>query len=135
MFIDTEIVERVLKDHGSSLEKLLGKHKVPKQEQDWIYLIHHMHPPKKASEMETVHHCVMWEKKNEKGKNWEQKHVKDGKIFTHVLDVEVDKAPEVSYDHLNNAFKITIKKIKKEQYAVIDGMVSLKKTKWSDQDR
>jgi len=135
MFIDTEIVERILNDHGSSLEKLLGKHKVPKQEQDWIYLIHHLHPPQKASEMETVHHCYLYSQKNLRGKRYEQKHVKEGNLFTHVLDVDVDKAPEVVYDHLNNGFKISIKEINNEQYAVIDGPVNLSKTKWSDQDK
>ncbi|KKL05559.1 hypothetical protein LCGC14_2604800, partial [marine sediment metagenome] len=99
-------------------------------------LTHHMHPPKKASEMETVHHCIMHEKKSEKGKNWEQKHVKDGKIFQHVLDSDkLDEIPEIVFDHLNNQFKVKVMKINKIEYAVLDGMVSLKKTKWSDQDR
>jgi len=113
-----------------------SKHKIPKAEQEYIYLIHHLHPPKKAEEIETVHHCIMHEKKGMKGKKYEQKHVKDGKVFWHFLDVkDVEKAPEVVYDHLNNGFKIKVLEIDKINYAIIYGLVSIKKTKWSDQDR
>jgi len=55
------------------LEELLErakKHKVPKAEQEYIYLIHHLHPPEKAADMETVHHCLLHQKKNEKGLSW-----------------------------------------------------------------
>lgn len=118
-------------------ERLLGKkHKVPVAEQDWIYLSHHMHPPKKAEEMETVHHCVMWAKKNEKGKKWQQKHVKDGKVFQHFLvDKNIDNIPDIVYDHLNNGFKVKTIKIDKKQYKILNGLKSIKKTKWSDQDK
>ncbi len=138
MFIDGEIVDKILKEYGVTLDQLLGakKHKMPKAEQDWIYLLHHFHPPKKASEMETVHHCILHEKKGEKGKNWEQKHVKDGKVFQHVVDSDkLDEIPEIVYDHLNNQFKVKVMKINKVEYAVLNGMVSLEKTKWSDQDK
>ena len=37
-------------------------------EQDWIYLIHHMHQPDKEEDMEILHHCIMFEKKNLKGR-------------------------------------------------------------------
>ena len=136
MFIDIEIVERVLNEYGSSLEKLLGKHKVPIAEQDWIYLTHHMHPPEKASQMETLHHCVMHEKKGEKGKNWEQKHVKDGNIFQHIMDAKDPKeVPSIVYDHLNNQFKVKVVEINKKEYAILNGLKSIQKTKWSDQDK
>ena len=116
---------------------VLGKkHKVPVAEQDWIYLTHHMHPPKKAEEMETIHHCIMWEKKKEKGKNWKQKHVKDGKIFQHFLDDKnIENIPDVVYDHLNNEFKVKTVKINKKQYKILAGLKNIKKTKWSDQDK
>jgi hypothetical protein len=39
------------------------------------------------------------------------------------------------YDHLNNGFKIKIMEIDKEKRAVIYGLVSVEKTKWSDEDR
>ncbi len=118
-------------------ETALGKkHKVPVAEQDWIYLTHHMHPPEKAEEMETVHHCIMWEKKKEKGKNWEQKHVKDGKIFQHFLNTKnIKEIPDIVYDHLNNEFKVKTLKINKKQYKVLSGLKNIKKTKWSDQDK
>jgi hypothetical protein len=112
--------------------------KKPIAEQDWIYLIHHIHPPEKEEDMETLHHCVLFEKKNLKGKKFSQKHVKDGKVFQHALDVkesEVENAPDTVYCHLNNSYKIRVKEIDGKKYAVFTGMVSLKKTKWSDQDR
>lgn len=136
--LDEKIVDKILKDYGYSLEDLLSgaKHKVPIAEQDWIYLTHHMHPPKKASEMETLHHCVMHEKKGKKGKNWEQKHIKDGDIFQHVMVAKDPKeVPSIVYDHLNNQFKVKIDKIDKKEYAILNGLKSVQKTKWSDQDR
>ena len=138
MYIDEKIVNEVLSQHGLSLEQVLGagKHKKPVAEQDFIYLLHHFHPPKKASEMEEVHHCIMFQKKNMKGEKYEQKHVKDSKVFWHALDIKnIEEAPEVVYDHLNNGFKITIKEISKVKYAIITGLVNVQKTKWSDQDR
>jgi len=137
MYMDEEIVKGVLAQYGFTLEDVVkaAKHKKPIAEQDWIYLTHHMHPPKKASEMETLHHCVMWEKKNEKGKSWEQKHVKDGKLFQHALDTDnPDEVPDILFDHLNNKFKVKIIEIKKIKYAILNGLASVKKTKWSDQD-
>lgn len=135
--IDEEIVKRVLGEYGLTLDQALGaKHKTPKAEQDWIYLIHHMHPPKKASEMETLHHCYMFDKKNLKGKKYEQMHVKDDKTFQHCLKIDdTEKAPEIVYDHLNNEFKVVVKEIDKEKYAVIIGPVKLSDVKWSEQDR
>ena len=120
------------------LEELLeeARHKTPKAEQDWIYLIHHMHPPKKASDMEIVHHCYLYSQKKLRGTRYEQMHVKDGSLFQHALNIkDMEKAPEVVYDHLNNGFKIDVREIHKRKYAIINGPVSLKKTKWSDQDR
>ena len=126
----------MLIDKLEELLELAKKHKVPKAEQEYIYLIHHLHPPEKAADMETVHHCLLHQKKNEKGLCWEQIHVKDGKVFWHALKVkDVDKAPEVVYDHLNNGFKIKIMEIDKINYAAIYGLVSIKKTKWSAEDR
>jgi hypothetical protein len=126
----------MLIDKLEELLELAKKHKTPKAEQEYIYLIHHLHPPEKAVDMETVHHCLLHQKKNEKGLRWEQMHVKDGKVFWHALKVkDVDKVPETVYDHLNNGFKIKIMEIDKINYAVIYGLVSIKKTKWSDQDR
>lgn len=138
LVIDEQEVRLFLANYGISLEDVLErakKHKVPVAEQDFVYLIHHFHPPKKASDMEEVHHCIMFEKKNMKGEQYEQMHVKDSKVFWHALDIkDVEQAPEVVYDHLNNGFKIKIMEINKKSYAVIYGLVNTKKTKWSDQD-
>ena len=138
LVIDEQEVRLFLANYGVSLEDVLEqskKHKVPVAEQDWIYLTHHMHPPKKASEMETLHHCVMWEKKNEKGMSWEQMHIKDGQIFQHALDAkDIKEVPSITYDHLNNQFKTKVVKIDKKDYAILNGLKSVKKTKWSDQD-
>lgn len=109
---------------------------IPKAEQDWVYLIHHFHPPERAEDMEELHHCIMFEKKSEKGVLYEQKHIKDGKIYQHVLDIEdLEEAPEIVYDHLNNGFKIVKKEIDNIKYAVIDGPIKLKDVKWADQDK
>ncbi len=133
MYTDEEKINNFLAQYGLTLS---GAHKKPKAEQDWIYLTHHMHPPKKAAEMETLHHCVMWEKKSEKGETWEQKHIKDGKVFQHVLDVKDPKSvPDIVYDHLNNAFKVKLMEIGKVEYAILDGLKKVDKTKWSDQDK
>jgi uridine kinase len=138
MILDEKIVNKVLNNYGFTLEDLYetAKHKVDVAEQDWIYLTHHMHPPKKASEMETLHHCVMWEKKNEKGLSWEQAHVKDDEVFQHILVTkDIKEIPTIVYDHLNNKFKAKIVKINKKEYVILNGLKNLKRTKWSDQDR
>lgn len=138
LVIDEEIAAKVLKEYGMDLYYIIGghKHKTPKAEQDWIYLTHHMHPPRKASEMEILHHCVMWEKKNEKGRSWEQMHVKDGQVFQHALvDKDPTRVPSIVYDHLNNQFKVKLVEINKKQYAILNGLKNLDKTKWSDQDK
>ena len=144
MYIDEEMVKGVLAQYGLTLDQVIGakKHKKPLEEQDWIYLIHHMHTPEKGLGMETLHHCHFWPKKNMKGKKtYEQKHVREGKIFHHVIDLKASKVkliedvPDTLYCHLNNAYKIRINEIEGEKYAEFTGMVSLKKTKWSDQDR
>ena len=138
MQLDEELIRKILLEHGFCLDQIIGakKHKKPIAEQDWIYLTHHMHPPKKAEDMETLHHCVMWEKKSEKGINWEQQHIKEGKVFQHALKTDkLDEIPDVVYDHLNNKFRVKIVKIGKTEYALLNGLASVKKTKWSDQDR
>ena len=137
MYTDKEKIDNFLAYYGVFLEEISkSKHKTPVAEQDWIYLTHHMHPPKKASGMETLHHCVMWEKKSEKGKNWEQKHVKDDKVFQHALDAKDPKSvPNIVYDHLNNTFKVKLMEINKVEYAILNGLKTISKTKWSDQDK
>lgn len=138
--IEKNTVIGILAEYGLTLEDvgyLFGMAvKKPKAEQDWIYLTHHMHQPDKESEMETLHHCDMFEKKGEKGKKYSQKHVKDGKVFQHVLDLKnVEVAPEVVYDHLNNGFRVKVDEIDGKRYAILNGLVSVKTTKWSDQDK
>jgi predicted metal-dependent hydrolase len=137
--LDESIIREVLKAHGLTLEDfLVATKKKPVAEQDWIYLIHHFHQPDKVEDMEILHHCEMYEKKNLKGKVYYQKHVKDGKLIQHVLDIKEEKleeAPEVVYDHLNNGFKVKIMIIDKKKYAVLVGLVNVKKTKWSDMDK
>ena len=140
MMIDEKIVREVLETFGFTLEEILGiAAKKPKAEQDFIYLLHHMHQNEKdPTKMEELHHCVVFEKKNLKGKKWEQIHIKDGKVIQHVLDIPEDKldtAPEVVYDHLNNGFKIKIMEIDNKKFAVIYGLTSVKDTKWSDMDK
>ena len=128
-----------------TLSKKKKRHITPKAEQDWVYLLHHMHPPEKEEDVETLHHCFLFEKKGLKGKKFSQRHVKDGGVFQHVLDIKEKGSdsdfflnyllPKVVYCHLNNEYKIVIKEINDKKWAVITGMVSLKDTKWSDQDR
>lgn len=143
MYIDEKILEKVLAQYGFTLGDILKaakKQKQPVAEQDWIYLIHHFHPPKKEADMETLHHCHFFEKKGMKGKAYYQKHKKDGKVFQHVIDLKASKVknvedvPAILYDHLNNGFKVKIMEIDKTKYAVLNGLASVKKTKWSDQD-
>ncbi len=118
------------------LLEVAKKHKVPKAEQDWVYLIHHFHPPKKAKDMEILHHCFMYEKKNLKGKEYTQMHVKDDSVFQHVLKIkDVDTAPKSLFDHLNNEFKVIVKEIENKKWAVITGPIKLADIKWSMQDR
>ncbi len=133
-----EIIKRANEALGKKKQTPRKKHKKPKAEQDWIYLLHHMHPPKKEEDMETLHHCQLSEKKGLKGKKFDQRHVKDDKVFQHALDIkekEVDSAPKVVYCHLNNEYTIGIKEINDKKWAIFTGMVSLKETKWSDQDK
>lgn len=116
-----------------SIEKKVSK---PKAEQDWIYLIHHIHPPEKADEMETLHHCIMYEKKNEKGEEYSQQHIEDNKVFLHGLILkDINTSPKVVFDHLNNVFKIEVKEIGKDEYAIITGPVDISDITWSAQDK
>lgn len=138
MDIDREKVEKVLSEYGFTLERIVGskRHRIPVAEQDWIYLIHHFHQPERAEDMETVHHCFMHEKKNMKGKKYEQIHVKDGKVFQHCLKIDdLNKTPKAVYDHLNNEFKVVIREIDKKRYATISKPANISNIKWSDQDR
>lgn len=116
------------------------KHSKPLEEQDWVYLLHHIHKPERNQNIEILHHCHFFDKKNMKGKIFYQKHVKDDRVFQHVIDlkkskVKLEDVPDTLYCHLNNAYKIRTKKIAGEKHAVFTGMVNLKKTKWSEQDR
>ncbi len=134
----SDTIYKVIERANEALGKKKQTHKKPKAEQDWIYLIHHMHPPEKEEDMETLHHCFLFEKKGLKGKKFLQRHVKDGKVFQHALDIkekDLDSAPKIVYDHLNNGFKIKVIEISKKRYAVVTGPESLKDTKWSEQDR
>jgi len=139
LVIDEGIVERVLKEYGVDLEYIIGahKHKVPQAEQDWIYLIHHMHPAEDPLDTEILHHCFMFEKKNLKGKKFEQIHVIDENgIILHAIKIkDPEKAPKLLYDHLNNSFKVVVKKVNKKKYAIITGPEKLSKIKWSGQDK
>ncbi len=138
--IESIIVTDILAKYGLTMEDMgyiFGAlTKKPKAEQDWIYLIHHMHQPNKESEMETLHHCDLFAKKSMKGKKYVQKHIKDGKVFQHILDLKnIDEAPKVVYDHLNNGFKVKVVDIDVNKYAILNGLVSVKTTKWSDVDK
>jgi len=145
MYIDEEIFKKVLMDYGFTMEDVLNaakKHKKDPAEADWIYLLHHMHTPEKGLGMEELHHCHFWPKKNMKGKQvYEQKHVREGKIFHHVIDLKASKiksiedVPDTLYCHLNNGYKIRTREIDGKEYAEFVGMVSLEKTRWSEQDR
>lgn len=148
MDLDREKIEKILAEYGFTLEDVITAKKrqihrkkplkKPLAEQDWIYLLHHMHPPKREEDMETLHHCQLFEKKGMKGRVFSQRHVKDGKIFQHALDIkesEIDNAPKVLYCHLGNEYKIKVREINGKKWAIFAGMVSLKETKWSDQDR
>jgi hypothetical protein len=84
--------------------------KKPKAEQDWTYLLHHLHPPEKEKDMESVHHCPLFDKKDMEGNEFEQYHVKDGKVFQHAILVEEDP-PDYVYDHLDNQFTVRAKNI------------------------
>lgn len=133
---DQEEDEKEKKDKDEDEKRFLVRAKKPLAEQDYIYLLHHIHAPKKAEDMEELHHCQLYEKKNMKGTEFYQKHVKDGKIFWHAIDTEkAEDVPHIIYCHLNNEYKVKVKTIDNEDYAIITGMVSLKDTKWSEQDR
>lgn len=97
--------------------------KTPSKE-DWIYLIHHMHQPKENIEIEIIHHCTLFEKKDKKGNKYFQKHIEEGKTIYHVLDViNIDSVPDIVYDHLDAGFKIEKRKINGKKYAIISGLL------------
>jgi len=144
MYIDEEIFKKVLMNYGFTMEDVLNaakKHKKDPAEADYIYLLHHMHAPEKGTGMEELHHCILFEKRNMKGKVFQQKHVREDKIFHHVVDLKASKVknvedvPATLYCHLNNGYKIRVKEINGKVYAEFVGMVSLEKTRWSEQDR
>jgi len=105
---------------NESRKKQIVKH----AEDDWVYLIHHMHPPEGKGnvkyKMEELHHCPMFEKKNTKGKKYDQMHIKDNRMLLHGLDIKDNtKFPSILYDHLNNAFPIVVMEIDNKRYAII----------------
>ena len=96
---------------------------VPEEEEDWIYMIHHMHKPDNPEDMEVLHHCILWTEKDEKGDSFEIKHVEEGKVLLHVLDTDISKAPEFVFDHLNNKYPIEVREVEDDEdveYAVIN---------------
>lgn len=138
MQLDRDKAEQILAEYGLTLADItkIQAAKAPPGGLDFIYLIHHFHNPKKEEDIEEVHHCIMHEKKGMKGEKYFQKHIKDGKIFWHALDIKkIEDAPKVVYDHLDNGFIIKIMKFKKVESAVIYGLVNPKKTKWSVLDK
>jgi hypothetical protein len=117
------------------LKEAKAHSKVDNAEADWVYLIHHFHP-EPGKKIEILHHCYLYSEKNLKGKEYEQEHVKDGKVTQHTLKMkDLTMAPDLVYDHLNNAFKVKIDFIGKKPYAILTGPPKLKDVKWSAQDR
>lgn len=117
---DYHILGKMAVAIGDYRKKQIVKH----SEEDWVYLIHHMHPPEARKgikyKMEELHHCPMFENKNMGGKKYNQMHIRDGRMLVHALDIkDNEKFPIVLYDHLNNAFPIVIMNINNKKYAVI----------------
>jgi len=94
---------------------------------EWVYLIHHMHVPKKASDMETLHHCVLFGERNLGGEKYQQYHL------LHAIQVDdTDNPPKVVYDHLNNKFKIIKKIINNKIHYIITKPIKI--IAWSGDD-
>jgi hypothetical protein len=114
------------------IRELVKNYKAFSKAPDWQYLIHHMHPPKKTEDMETLHHCPLFEKENKKGVEYEQFHVKDGKKLLHAIVVEEsDTIPKHVFDHLNNKFNI----LNKDKISIIKGPARMSDVVWSAEDK
>ena len=84
-----------------------------------------MHQSKENIEIEVIHHCTLFEKKDMKGNEYSQKHIKEDKTICHVLDViDVDSVPDIVYDHLDAVFKIEKRRINDKKYAIISGLLN-----------
>ena len=93
------------------------KNLLTEREQRRFYLLHHMHHfEEKKQVIHDLHHCFLFAKRGMKGEKFKIKHLlTKGKLF-HVLDKNYNG---YLYDHTNNKFKITEKKIKNKKYSII----------------
>ena len=87
------------------------------KDQKILYLVHHMHHFKRGESIQhEIHHCPLFSEKDMKGEKYRIKHLLvKGKLF-HILDKLFFG---FLYDHLNNSFKIAIKKKKNKKYSVL----------------
>lgn len=74
------------------------------QEDQKLYLIHHMHYYQgKNDAIHEIHHCFLFSDLNMQGKKYSTDHLLLERKLYHIINGD---SPEVLYDHANNSFKI-----------------------------
>jgi len=81
-------------------------------EQEKLYLIHHMHHFKDGQNVNhELHHCFLFSKKNMRGGRYSVIHKRNKNDVFHCIDAQFEG---VLYDHKNNSFKIVPRKLTNE---------------------
>lgn len=87
------------------------------EEQDTLYLIHHMHHFKRGNKIvHELHHCPLFSQKNMEGEKFNLDHLTTKNKLYHIV---LGNPPTTLYDHQNNIFKITSLEHRKKKYCQI----------------
>jgi hypothetical protein len=82
-----------------------------------LYFIHHMHHFESGKDIEhELHHCFLFEKKNMAGKKYSVIHKAVKNKLFHCIDCDFEGK---LYDHANNTFEISKKKIDGKRISAI----------------
>ncbi|MCK4635069.1 MAG: hypothetical protein KAT37_04295 [Candidatus Aenigmarchaeota archaeon] len=83
------------------------------EQENWIYLLHHMHHRKDGKH--EIHHCFVLDEDDSK---YKIEHLKDGDELLHIV---LGNPPEVVLDHIGNSFLIETRAINGKEYKILVG--------------
>lgn len=93
------------------------KNLLTEEEQERLYLIHHMHHLKGSNEViHELHHCPLFSEPDMQGEKFSVDHLFVENKLYHILDKQ---APQTLYDHTNNSFPILEVGINNRKYFVV----------------
>lgn len=93
------------------------KNLLTEEEQERLYLIHHMHHLEDNNEViHELHHCLLFSQPNMQGEGFSVGHLLAEEKLYHILD---KPAPRALYDHANNSFLILEIEIGNQKYQIV----------------